>query len=682
MSDLDLLIRDAFDAQVPLRVDRRPAWDDVLARAGVTPSTDGGGLAALARRRRRRRRLVLALAAVVIGVIVVGSALAALGQNPFGGLTSWLHGSPGKPAPAADQAGFAARNNASYAAFPRGTRLRLLLRERVGGKTFNLLGFRNRSSLCLRLVRADLPAGLGATQCVTLRELRHSPAPALVAAAARSESPVTQSFRFGRPELTVDGIFGFADDTVRAVALRSASGSRQTADVAGNVFVALRARPSKAVYDQISEVRALTHDGREVPVPFVGDFGQYVQGRPGVPSYYGQVPVLPGQLPGPAQAEASFPGGTIAWLAAREPRGKPFVDAVGASVFGRFVFARSVQPDPESPFRVGVALTTGPPHAVVSRNRPHPRRTWLQPGRRTLCFSALDPLVGHPGSTACVQPTASGSFFRPGLPVELGEFFNSQITRIYGLAADPVREIDLYLASGRVIPAALRSNVFTIEAPTTQFPAKLVAYDAKRRSIWVYVPNALTPAKLTACPAARFTGPLATLPPPKPYERLDLGTGKVNGQPILGRSPPEVEAALGRPDFVDSGLELGQRYTAFFFGGRRRRPIGDRIGWTDAALVISFGRRRHGFRATSLSYEGATLVDARLGHVLRLQPPELQRKIASTYASRYRLDVAYGDPNQLGCGASFRARTGRVELSFGLRPWLSRRPYLTLRHPH
>ena len=103
---------------------------------------------------------------------------------PFG-LSSWLRGEPGEPASAGEQAGFSERNAASYASFPADTTLRLLRRETVGGKTLSLLGFRNSSSLCLRLIRADLPAGRGENQCVTLRELERYPAPALVAARAR-----------------------------------------------------------------------------------------------------------------------------------------------------------------------------------------------------------------------------------------------------------------------------------------------------------------------------------------------------------------------------------------------------------------------------------------------------------------------------------------------------------------
>jgi hypothetical protein len=87
MSDFELLVEDALDAHVPLRLDRLPAWDDVLARAVVGGATKAApGISRI----WRSRRLVLALAVVLLAAIVVGSAIAALGAGPFGTVTSWL----------------------------------------------------------------------------------------------------------------------------------------------------------------------------------------------------------------------------------------------------------------------------------------------------------------------------------------------------------------------------------------------------------------------------------------------------------------------------------------------------------------------------------------------------------------------------------------------------------------
>jgi TolB protein len=99
MSEFELLVEDALDASVPLRLDRLPAWDDVLARAAVGGATKAApGISRIWR--SRSRRLVLALAVVVLAVIVVGSALAALGAGPFGTVTSWLGYSSGSRATA------------------------------------------------------------------------------------------------------------------------------------------------------------------------------------------------------------------------------------------------------------------------------------------------------------------------------------------------------------------------------------------------------------------------------------------------------------------------------------------------------------------------------------------------------------------------------------------------------
>jgi Tol biopolymer transport system component len=667
VSDLDLLVADALELRVPLRLERQPAWGDVLERAGAS-----------ARRRPlpRRRRFALALAAVAVAAVVIGSAFAATGHNPFGDLTSWLGGSPGTPAPAAEQRGFAARNDASYATFPQATKLRLLERVSVDGKMFSLLGFKNRSSLCLRLVQADRPAELGANECVTLLELRFSPAPVLVASQA--------AFPFGRSQRGAAGIFGFADDTVTSIEIRRLHGPRQSVRPVSNVFVGLGDAAFGAdgglVDDNpIVQVRATTRDGRHVRVPFVA----ITAPPPQVPSYFGAQVNL-AKLPGPARAPASAPRTGIAWLDKREPRGRAFKPPNRGGVdLGRVVFSRSVEPDPESPFRVGLTLLRGPAHAL-SGGLFRRRHVFLglKPHRLTLCLTEVSPLVPHGLEGGdCGQRFASGGFFPAGVPVvvQVASAYtqgveNPQITRLYGVVADGIREIDLYLASGRVVPAALRDNVYTVAAPTAQLPGKLVAYDNRHRPVWVAVPPETNVPRLTACPAAA-TPPAPAAP--KPYERLDLRTLTVNGRRIFGQTPRQVEAALGKPGFVQSGHDVGGRYTALFYGGSssKGRPL-------HSALVVGFEWRRVRFRASALWYDGANVTDARLGRILRQQPLELQRGIAATYRATYRRAVGYGsNPGQYGCTAIFRSRAGRAELTFGVRPWLSNEPYLTIQDP-
>jgi hypothetical protein len=84
-------------------------------------------------------------------------------------------------------------------------------------------------------------------------------------------------------------------------------------------------------------------------------------------------------------------------------------------------------------------------------------------------------------------------------------------------------------------------------------------------------------------------------------------------------------------------------------------------------------------RANGLSFQSPSLVDRRLGHVLRIQPAELERAIESTYRTEYRLYLGYGSDARLGCTGSFRDRGSRAGLAFGLDPHRPSRPYLVIR---
>jgi hypothetical protein len=658
VSGLDLQVLEVLERHVPVRGESEPEWDDVLARAGVLTGAAPAAARPRAAARRRPARLVLALAAAALALAAVsplGAAVAGLSRDAFDGLSSWLRGEPGEPATPAEQAGFAARNDASYAAFPSGTTVRSLARVEAGGHTFSLLGFRNATSLCLRLVRADLPAGRGANQCVTLRELRASPAPALVASEAW--------FRVGDPEASIEGIFGFADNTVETIEVRRARSGWGEARVVANVFVALRARRAGTVRnppprDQIVQVRAVGAAGDVSPVPFVArDFGDYGGGIPERPSYLDLTPLKAADLPGPAAVEAEFAGGTIGWVSRRVPRGEEWApDQRSADRLGKILFSRSIRPDPGDPHRIGIAS--------VEIGSGWGSRT-LPSGTRVLCYSDLRPLQRGETGAACAP-----ELFERGRPLTFSYRGPEQITLFSGLAADGVARIDLYLASGRRVPAALRDNAFTVSAPAAQLPGKLVAKDRDGRVVGIdLISGAARPAP---CPPAVFARSTAELPPPAPYERLDLGTGKVNGQPIFGRSVAQVTAALGKPDRIAFFSRInGHREPTLFYGGTT--PGG-------AALLVRFGWRQQRLRAISLGYRGPSLVDERLGHVLRLQPGELQDRIAAAYGSEYDLMTAYGSDPSRGCGAIFRSSDRAVTLSLVLNPRRPAQPSLTLHH--
>lgn len=662
MTDRDLLVVDVLERQVPLRAEARPDWGDVLRRADVVSlMADGRPRPRPQRARRVARRALLAFALVVLastaaGFSPVGPALAGLGRDAFDGLSSWLQGEPGEPASRGEQAGFSKRNAASYAAFPSDTKLRLLARQTVEGKTLSLLGFRAGSSLCLRLVRADMPAGRGENQCVTLRELERYPTPALVAAQAW--------FRFGEDALSADGVFGFADDTVAAVEVRRVRSGWRSVRVASNVFLAMTARASGSVknpppFDQIVQVRAVTRAGERVRIPFVAnDAGDYGQGLPAVPSYLKGPSISPEDLPGPRKVEVPFAGGTIGWLERHEPRGESFQPDRPEihSFLGAQVFARRLQPDPESAVRVG---------ATLFRASANSRMHNVRPGALVLCVSEIRPL-GRGTGYGCNTPGPQG-LFPAGDPLSFTSMGPEQITQLAGLAADQVAAIDLYLASGRIVPAALRDNAFLVQAPTTQLPGKLVAYDDDRRVIGIQpMPGA---AKPTPCPPAAISGSASL--PPRSYERVDLGTGQIDGSEIFGRSVADVVAALGRPDHVGYfSSSNGVREPTLFYGGNRH----------GAALEVRFGVRQKRLRAFSLTFNSARLVDARVGHVLRMQPLELQRRVGAAYGDRYDLGVAYGSQPGRGCIGIFETSRRNMTLTFGVNPYASLRPSLTLWH--
>jgi hypothetical protein len=108
-----------------------------------------------------------------------------------------------------------------------------------------------------------------------------------------------------------------------------------------------------------------------------------------------------------------------------------------------------------------------------------------------------------------------------------------------------------FLADGGEVPAALRDNVFAVAVPQASLPGEIVGYDA---SGWVAVIVRLQANK--PCPPAEFPTPVSKLPPPEKWERIDLGSLTVGGEPILGKTPDEVQAILGTPALIRSRAQV------------------------------------------------------------------------------------------------------------------------------
>jgi hypothetical protein len=85
-----------------------------------------------------------------------------------------------------------------------------------------------------------------------------------------------------------------------------------------------------------------------------------------------------------------------------------------------------------------------------------------------------------------------------------------------------------------------------------------------------------------------------------------------------------------------------------------------------------------GSSQTAFYFQAPSLIDPKLGHLLRLQPTELQQRIRRSYGTRYRLSLPYGDNQMLACSGTFRARTDRAGFTFGLNPYRPSRPFLAI----
>jgi hypothetical protein len=248
-------------------------------------------------------------------------------------------------------------------------------------------------------------------------------------------------------------------------------------------------------------------------------------------------------------------------------------------------------------------------------------------------------------------------------------WMSSPITHFNGLAADGISRVVVYLASGRKVEAALRDNVFSVAVPQAELGGKLVGYDAKGR-VAVIEPlpgNAVA----TPCPPAQFVTPADKLAAPRIWEQIDLGALTVGGQRILGKSPQQVQAILGAPAVIRPNAQRtnGISIPEFRYGGTMPATFG---------LSIAFIKRGDQIVANSMLFQSPSTVDARLGHVLRMQPAELQRAIAKTYGNRYRLYRRYGSDPRLGCTGEFVDRTSPAGIGFTLNTYRPSQPSIAI----
>jgi hypothetical protein len=429
------------------------AWEDVLRRAGLvdgrTRPRSGG--------RRRLAIVALAVAAIVaLGASPVGGAIA----RGFGDFSAWLTGSPGEPASESAQRAFDAENERTWARFPDGPELSRVIATEAGGGRFELFGFRSGGSLCLRLTVEGFPSEGASTGCAPLSELQRAEAPALAvdldAGFGHQDVPRSEE---GYVPPRVSASFGIVADGVEAVELAT-SGGPVEALVENNAFLALSVDPPLGL--RTKQLTAIGEQGQRASVKLAeAPFGNYgPQATPGI-------------APGPRAVERRVEGGTIGWLVRGEPRGLSLAEAgIDTSFFlrmGTLRFARALTPDPARNWRVALAIVDVPPGRMPS---------WSPLGGEVLCDMGFGGNLGGGGCSPLADWLARG-------PINYGTGGSGgeQYVFVSGVASDDVERMELYLATGELVPIALRDNVFVAEVARTKFPARLVAYDREGRII-------------------------------------------------------------------------------------------------------------------------------------------------------------------------------------------------------
>jgi len=146
-------------------------------------------------------------------------------------------------------------------------------------------------------------------------------------------------------------------------------------------------------------------------------------------------------------------------------------------------------------------------------------------------------------------------------------------------------------------------------------------------------------------PCPRYVAPARAILPPRPFERLDLSTGTLDGHRIIGATEAEVAAALGKPDrILHNTVSNGVRIPDYVYGGTRPGVPG--------TTQIQFGKHGPRIVVVSMMFQTNRLTDPRLGHVLAVDPRLLQQKIQRTYPT-FKLTNGYGTLDAHGCQFTF-----------------------------
>jgi hypothetical protein len=423
MTELHPAVRSALDTLAPPFDDVPAAWDDALRR--------GAGPAA---RQLRWRAIAVAVAAGVL----VGLAASPFGQavvsDTLFELGAWLDDEPGEPASSEQQRAFETDNAVSYASFPTGTRVGVLLKSEFAGEEFILFGFRDGDALCLRLVPTRLRGERSVpAECVPWVELKRLDQPVVVL--ARNDLVAN------RGERCTTAVYGLATDRVEAVTIKRAAGAAKAA-VGNNAFLSIADARDCRFHAAPTSVTASDAGGIRTTIQIRG-FGERFLNRP-----------EEDELPGPAEIDRRLEDGAVGWLERGDARGEAFDWPRPTS--HAMLTSRVLRPNPAMSFRLGVGFARGDEHG-----------DWY-------CLAHLWPLVKGPMSTMC----ARADWVRGGIGLAGAWPNETQFPLHVGLVADDVATLEVYYESGGRSSIPIVDNAFAFQAPFFEH-VKLVARDAE-----------------------------------------------------------------------------------------------------------------------------------------------------------------------------------------------------------
>ena len=457
MTELEPEICVALDALSPRCGDEGADWEDALRR-GAEPGRQ-------ARRSRRFRRIAAVVAAVV--AVAAGLAASPLGHallvgRAFDRLTAWIGSSPGEPAPSAEQQAVRQANARSAAPIPSDAELGLLTTGTIDGESFDLLGFRDHDSLCLRLRSS---AGEGApivkapADCVAQQLLVDLGKPLAVVEAA---NPFPRGAKPG-----LQALYGLAADGVDAVELTSQGGVHRV-PVTNNAFLYLyagegpRQENNHLEYDSDVPSRATALDAAGRALGSV-EIMSLKRGFPAPPSA--------AALPGPSVVDREIASPHVGWLDLHEERGDAYDwrEPDGTKPPG-VADPRIFQPNPGTSLRVVVMRST-------SSEITDPK----YPTDPSYCLTNLWPLEERPTAFRCAS-----AHRLLGVPLEGETVFDDQFPVFYGLLPDDVVSLDLILKNGVRESVQIVDNVFALQTAIAS-PGKLVGYDSEGRVVLIRV---------------------------------------------------------------------------------------------------------------------------------------------------------------------------------------------------